>query len=240
MPGNAHHIPPLTESDANRIAIAAAGGILAIIAAMNNHGDDTNVNFNCCWALSNLAGAACEHCPAPPRPCPCIDTPQPRPSFLTPALVCTFCAAEFLFSTRPTCTPCIPTTVYIFMYTYISFQNRVQPQTLPAIVGCSRPSSHFNWCFSHLHSYTIVLYSPFRFPTLYLNHTLAVNDENNVAIAAFGGIEAIIAAMNNHPEDVNWNGCQALANLAGAACEHCPFLPDHARAYPPNIHVTAS
>ena len=44
------------------------------------------------------------------------------------------------------------------------------------------------------------------------------NDNNKIAIAAKGGIEAITAALNAHrsSENVQQNGCWALANLADA------------------------
>ena len=50
-------------NDANQIAIAVAGGIVAIITAMNIHPNHPEVNRGGCGALCNLAGAACENCP---------------------------------------------------------------------------------------------------------------------------------------------------------------------------------
>ena len=51
---------------------------------------------------------------------------------------------------------------------------------------------------------------------------LAVNAENRVAIAAAGGVEAVVAAMRAHAADamVQQNGCGALASLAANSAEN--------------------
>ena len=48
--------PDLTGNDANKVLIAAAGGITAIVAAMQAHPKHADVNHYACWALAVIAG----------------------------------------------------------------------------------------------------------------------------------------------------------------------------------------
>ena len=85
----------LAENDANSIAIALAGGIVAIIAAMNIHSSNPDVIWFGCCALANLAGAACEHYPTPSK----LYLSLPPP----PSLISLLHSFQALYNTPTSC-----------------------------------------------------------------------------------------------------------------------------------------
>ena len=69
MQNTSFHIDPLAPSilnhagdNAHAVAVVAAGGIPAFIAAMQNHLNDPSIIENGCSALLNLTGNAGAHC----------------------------------------------------------------------------------------------------------------------------------------------------------------------------------